>query len=161
MVLRRPVGLDGRSNSLSNMRSSGRSFRAWGARRFACCSATTSSSRGGKKIWCVPELDEEYIAKMEDVLDLYEHPYNANEPVVCVDERPMQLRGDKREGRPARPGKPARYDYGYVRLGAANIFCAVEPFAGKHMARVAATRNGAEFAKMLMNIALRYTNADT
>lgn len=112
-------------------------------------------------MWCVPELDDEYIAKMEDVLDLYERPYDANEPVVCLDERPVQLRGDKRERRPARPGKPARYDYEYVRLGTANIFCAVEPLAGKHMAKVTATRSGAEFAKMLMNIATRYPNADT
>ena len=112
-------------------------------------------------MWCVPELDDEYIAKMEDVLDFYERPYNANEPVVCLDERPVQLRGDKREGRPARPGKPARYDYEYVRLGTANIFCAVEPLGGKHMAKLTATRSGAEFAKMPMNIALRYPNADT
>ncbi len=112
-------------------------------------------------MWCVPELDDEYDAKMEDVLDLYERPYDANEPVVCLDERPVQLRGDKRERRPARPGKPARCDYEYVRLGTANIFCAVEPLAGKHMAKVTATRSGAEFAKMLMNVATRYPNADT
>jgi transposase len=110
-------------------------------------------------MWCVPELDDEYIAKMEDVLDLYERPYDPLEPVVCLDERPVQLRDDKRPRRPASPGKPARYDYEYVRLGTANIFCAVEPLGGKHMANVTPDRSGTEFAKMLMHIALRYPNA--
>ena len=112
-------------------------------------------------MWCVPELDDEYIARMEDVLDLYERPYDSREPVVCLDERPVQLRGDKRSRSRASPGKPARYDYEYVRLGTANIFCAVEPLAGKHIAKVTPTRSGAEFAKMLMQVALRYPTART
>ena len=63
---------------------------------------------------------------MEDLLDLYEQPLRRGEPVVCLDERPVQLRGEKRSGSRVAPGKSARYDYEYVRLGTANIFCAVD-----------------------------------
>src|SRR5713226_737951 len=55
-------------------------------------------------MWCVAELDDEYIAKMEDVLALYEKPYRSAEPVICLDERPVSLHGDVRPYRPARPG---------------------------------------------------------
>jgi len=112
-------------------------------------------------MWCVPELTDEYIERMEDLLDLYEQPLRKEEPVVCLDERPVQLRGEKRAGTPAAPGKPARYDYEYVRLGTANIFCAIEPLAGKHITKVTPTRSGAEFAKMLGEIARRYPKART
>lgn len=112
-------------------------------------------------MWCVPEIDDEYIQNMEDVLDVYERLHDPAEPVVCLDERPVQLRGDKRVRRPAKPGRSARYDYEYERLGTANIFCAVEPLAGKYMTKVTPNRSGVEFAKMLMEIALRYPSART
>src|ERR1700758_1944829 len=53
--------------------------RAWAGKPSAFCSSATTSSRGGKKMWCVAELNEDYIAKMEDVLEVYERPYNARE----------------------------------------------------------------------------------
>ncbi len=98
---------------------------------------------------------------MEDVLDLYERPLNVDQPVVCIDERPIQLHGEKRQGRTVRRGKPARYDYEYIRKGTANIFCAVEPRGGKHITKVTPTRSGSEFAKMLMAIARRYPAVST
>ena len=98
---------------------------------------------------------------MEDVLKVYERPYDPAEPVVCLDERPVNLHGEKRKGRHARPGKPARYDYEYVRKGTANIFCAVEPRAGKHITRVTAQRGGPDFAKLLSVIACSYREAKT
>ena len=55
-------------------------------------------------MWCVAELDEEYIAKMEDVLALYEKPYRCAEPVVCLDEKPVSLHADVRPCRPVQPG---------------------------------------------------------
>jgi hypothetical protein len=112
-------------------------------------------------MWCVPKLDDEYIQKMEDVLEVYERPYDPQQPVVCLDERAVQLHGEKRQGSPAKPGKPARFDYEYVRLGTANIFCAVEPLAGKHITRVTPNRSGAQFAKTLMLIAHRYPSVQT
>lgn len=100
-------------------------------KRSAFCFATTTSSRGGKKMWCVPKLDDEYIHKMEDVLEVYERPLDPQQPVVCLDERAVQLHGEKRQASPAMPGKPARFDYEYVRQGTANIFCVVEPAGGQ------------------------------
>jgi hypothetical protein len=112
-------------------------------------------------MWCVSDLNPEFIERMEDLLALYERPLNPREPVVCLDERPVKLHGEKRKGSNAKPGRPARYDYEYVRKGTANIFCAVEPLAGKHTTKATATRHGTEFAKMLMEIARRYPKART
>ena len=59
-------------------------------------------------MWCVAELTEEYVTKMEDVLETYERPYNPNEPVVCVDEKPVTLHADVRPSSPVQPGREAR-----------------------------------------------------
>ena len=55
-------------------------------------------------MWCIPQLDAEYVGKMEDVLKVYERPYNQAEPVVCLDEKPVSLHAEVRPSRPARPG---------------------------------------------------------
>ena len=112
-------------------------------------------------MWCVPRFDAEYIERMEDILSVYERAYKPDEPVVCLDERPTPLHGEKRGAKPAKPGKPRRYDYEYVRRGTANIFCAVEPLAGKHIAKVTKTRDSIEFAKFLGSLANRYRHATT
>ena len=73
---------------------------------------------------------------MEDVLDTYEKPYNSNEPVVCLDEKPVQLLADERPLKPARQaGKITKRDYEYKRCGTANVFCGIEPKAGKHFTK--------------------------
>ena len=78
-------------------------------------------------MWCVAELNEEYIARMEDVLKIYEKPLSEREPVVCVDEKPVVLHADVRPPRPMRPGRIARRDCEYERCGTANVFCGVQP----------------------------------
>ena len=83
-------------------------------------------------MWCVAELDAEYIAKMEDVLAVYEKPYTAQEPVVCLDEKPVSLHADVRPSRAARPGHLAKRDNEYRRCGTANLFAIVEPKVGHH-----------------------------
>ena len=112
-------------------------------------------------MWCVPDLDDEFIERMEDILDLYECVYDHSEPVVAIDERPVVLHGEKRKGSPVAPGRPARRDYEYVRKGTANIFCGIEPLAGRHITKVTASRSGPEFAKYLAQVARRYTDAKT
>ena len=67
-------------------------------------------------MWCVAELNDEYIAKMEDVLETYEQPYDPAEPVVCLDEKPVTLHADVRPASPAEPGREARRDNEYERL---------------------------------------------
>jgi len=112
-------------------------------------------------MWCIPRLDDAYIQRMEDLLELYERPYNPREPVICLDERPAVLRGDKRVRKPAKPGRCALYDYEYQRRGTANIFCAVEPLAGRHFTRVTRNRKAREFAKIMASLARRYPKART
>lgn len=82
-----------------------------------------------KKQWCIPEVGAEFIWRMEDVLDLYEEPYDPNKPVVCFDEMPYQMVAQTRTPIPAKPGRPARYDYEYERRGTANLFAIFEPKA--------------------------------
>jgi transposase len=112
-------------------------------------------------MWCVAKLDEEYIARMEDVLGLYEKPLSAPEPVVCIDEKPVVLHEDTCTPIPMRSGRIARRDYEYKRCGTANVFCGVEPRAGRHFTKVTPTRCSVEFADYLLNIAARYPAADT
>jgi len=122
---------------------------------------STSSSHGGKKMWCVPELNEEFIDRMEDVLRLLAQPFDCKQPVVALDERPVQLLDPERAGSAMRPGKPARVDYEYVRRGTANIFCAIEPLTGIRLTRATRNRTGAAYARMLARIANHYAYART
>jgi hypothetical protein len=93
---------------------------------------------------------------MEDVLDLYAEPYDALRPVVCFDEAPIQLIGEKRSPLPPRPGSrgapkgsPKRIDYEYIRNGTCNIFVAVEPLRGWRHLSVTDHRTNADFAQQM------------
>jgi hypothetical protein len=82
-------------------------------------------------MWCVAELDEEYIRRMEDILAVYEKPLSEQEPVVCADEKPVVLHREVRPPLAMRAGKPLRRDSEYERGGTANVFCGVQPKAGR------------------------------
>jgi DDE superfamily endonuclease len=112
-------------------------------------------------MWCVPELNAEYIERMEEVLEIYERPYNAQEPVVCLDEKPVVLHDQVRAGKQARPGTLAKRDYEYKRQGGANVFCAVEAKAGRHFTHPTPNRKAPEFAKMIQRLANSYPLART
>ena len=112
-------------------------------------------------MWVVADLNEDYIAKMEDVLEVYEQPYDKQEPVVCLDEKPITLHADVRPASPAVPGREARRDNEYQRCGTANVFCAVEPKAGRHFTFPTPDRSGFEFARVAVNLALAYPEAKT
>ena len=71
-----------------------------------------------RDMWCIPKVDAEYVARMEDVLDLYAEQPDPKRPVVCFDESPTQLIGEARQPIPAAPGRPQRFDYEYRRNGA-------------------------------------------
>ena len=73
-------------------------------------------------MWCIPQVDGTYVARMEDVLDLYAEAPDPKHPVVCFDESPTQLIGEVRQPIPAEPGQPERYDCEYRRNGTANLF---------------------------------------
>ncbi|NOK09785.1 IS630 family transposase [Corallococcus exercitus] len=112
-----------------------------------------------EKRWCVPQLDAQYVQRMEDVLDLYEKPFTRREPVVCFDERLVQLLDSKRDVRPMHPGAVTRRDFEYVRCGTANLFCAVEPRTGRHFVKATRCRKAADFAQAVRDLARRYPNA--
>src|SRR5579863_7840789 len=112
-------------------------------------------------MWVVADLDDEYIAKMEDVLAVYERPYNPQEPVICIDEKPITLHADLRPASPAIPGREARRDNEYERCGTANVFCAVEPKAGRHFTFATPDRSGFEFARVAVTLAMAYPEAET
>jgi len=71
-------------------------------------------------------MDAEYRERMYNILDLYEEDYDPKYPLICLDEKPKQLLGDKRMPIPMKQGSSEKYDYEYVRNGIANIFVAVE-----------------------------------
>ncbi len=107
------------------------------------------------------ELDAEYIERMEEVLGVYEKPYNAAEPVVCLDEKPVSLHAAVRPPRPPAPGKIAKRDSEYKRCGTANVFCAVEPKAGRHFIRPTPDRSAPELAGAIGALASDYPGART
>ena len=112
-------------------------------------------------MWCVPELTDDYISKMEDVLEVYEKPYDPKEPVVCLDEKPVTLHAEVRPPSAAAPGREARRDSEYERCGTANVFCAVEPKAGRHFTYATPDRSAVRFSQVVVDLALQYPDADT
>ena len=81
--------------------------------------------------WVIPpEANAEFVANMEEVLDVYERPYNSAVPVLCMDEQPVQLIKEVRAPIDATLSHPKRIDYEYERAGTASIFLFVEPLAG-------------------------------
>ncbi len=98
---------------------------------------------------------------MEDVLAVYEKPYRADEPVLCLDEKPIALHADVRPARPARPGKPVRPDNEYKRCGTANVFGVVEPKAGRHFTTATADRSAGQFAHLIHQTARQYPGTRT
>ena len=98
--------------------------------------------------WCIPSKeDAEFVACMEDVLDVYERPYNPMRPVVCMDEKPYQLLGDAREPLSMRPGDDQKIDSEYIRNGTCSIFAFVEPLGGKHHISVHEHRTATDWAE--------------
>jgi hypothetical protein len=112
-------------------------------------------------MWCVAELDPAYLARMEDVLALYERPYDPQEPVVCLDEKPVSLHADVRPPRPARPGRIARRDNEYRRCGTANLFAIVEPKTGRHFTCATVDRSAEQFARRVRRLVAAYPEART
>jgi transposase len=99
-----------------------------------------------KDMWCVPKVDGEYVARMEDVLDLYAEEPDPKHPVVCFDESPTQLIGEVREPIPAKPGQLERYDCEYKRNGTANLFIFLDVHRPWRKVKVTDRRAAEDFA---------------
>lgn len=96
---------------------------------------------------------------MEQVLDIYERPYNPDYPVVCFDERPCQLLGDVLMPIPMKPGRVERQDYQYKRNGTCVVLMAVEPLAGRRVITVTERRTKKDYAEFMKALAASYTAA--
>ena len=105
-----------------------------------------------KKMWCIPKVDTEFVARMEDVLELYAEAPDPQRPVVCFDETPRQLIGESRVPVRAKPGRPARFDYEYVRNGTANVFVFVDAHRGWRHAKVTDRRAAGDFAACMRDL---------
>lgn len=96
----------------------------------------------------------DFVAAMEDVLEVYHRPHDPSRPVVCMEEASKQLIAEVREPLPAQPGRVTKYDSEYERRGTANIFMAVEPLAGKRTVQVTERRTKIDWAKFLQYLLL-------
>ncbi len=102
-----------------------------------------------KQQWCLPEVSAEFVACMEDVLDLYEAPYDPKRPTVNFDETSKQLIAETRLPVPAAAGRVERYDYEYQRNGVRNLFMFCEPQVGWRHIAVTAQRTMQDFAQQM------------
>lgn len=112
-----------------------------------------------QRSWCVPKIDDAYIAGMEDVLEVYERQQEQSRPVVCIDEKPVQLLDHARPASGLQPGKPVRVDYEYKRKGTCNVFCAVRPLAGEYLLEVTERRTAEDFARFIKQLHEHYWQA--
>jgi len=97
--------------------------------------------------WVIPpKADAEFAAHMEDVFDVYSRPYDANVPVLCMDEQPVQLVQETHEPIAATAKHPKRIDYEYKRAGVANIFMFAEPLANWRQVSVRTQKTKVDWA---------------
>jgi transposase len=105
-----------------------------------------------KDMWCIPKVDAEYVARMEDVLDLYAEVPDPKRPVVCFDESPTQLIGEVRQSIPARPGQLERFDCEYRRNGTANLFVFLDAHSSWRKVKVTDRRAAEDFAECMREL---------
>ena len=98
------------------------------------------------KSWCIPKLTPLFIQRMETLLKLYQQPHDPQRPLVCFDEKSVQLLADVRDPLPAQPGQAQRQDYEYQRKGTRNLFIFVAPKAGYRQVLVTDRRTKRDFA---------------
>ena len=115
-----------------------------------------------KKCWVIPpEKDGDFVAAMEDVLDVYERPYDPKRPVVCMDEQQRQLIGEELTPIPVSPGQPLRYDSHYVRNGTVTNFMFFEPLGNRRRVSVWERRTQQDFAEEIAYLLdVDYPNAE-
>jgi transposase len=115
-----------------------------------------------KDMWCIPKVDGEYVARMEDVLDLYAEEPDPQRPVICFDESPSQLIGEVRDPVRAKPGQLERYDCEYRRNGTVNLFVFLDAHRPWRRVKVTDRRTNQDFAQCMRELVdLDYPDAPT
>ena len=112
-----------------------------------------------KNMWCIPQVNADYVARMEDVLDLYAEEPDPKRPVVCFDESPTQLIGEVRRPIPAKPGQIERYDCEYRRNGTANLFVFLDVHRSWRKVKVTERRAAEDFAACLRDRTWYFRNS--
>lgn len=112
--------------------------------------------------WVIPpETDAEFVAHMEDVLDVYARPYDANVPVLCMDEQPVQLVEEVKTPIAATRKHPKRIDYEYKRAGVATVFMFAEPLAAWREVAVRSRKTKVDWAREMGRLMEgRYAHCD-
>lgn len=100
-------------------------------------------------MWCIGKMTAEFRERMYEVIEIYQRPYDAAEPVVCVDEKSKQLLEQTRRTIPGQPNSVAKEDYEYKRAGTRNLFVAVEPKGGQRQVSVTARRTKVDFVSFV------------
>jgi hypothetical protein len=104
------------------------------------------------KSWCIGQPSARFVAKMEDVLEVYHRPYDPQRPVVALDEISKTLHATPRGALPMQAGQVAREDYQFTRNGSLNLFLKVEPLRGWRKVRVTERRTSLDFAEELRSL---------
>jgi hypothetical protein len=103
-------------------------------------------------MWCIGTLTDEYRARMYALLELYARPKSKTEPVICIDEKSLQLIAHSRAPLPMAANSPAKNDYEYVRNGTTNLFVAVEPKGGQRIVSVTERRGKVDFVAFIKEL---------
>ena len=110
-----------------------------------------------KEYWAIPpEHSAEFVAAMEDVLEIYQRPLDPTHPVICMDESSKQLVGETRATLPVAPGQPEREDYEYERHGVVNLFLFSEPLTGWREVQVTERRTRTDWAMAMRELSDRH-----
>ena len=110
-------------------------------------------------MWCIGQITGEYLARLEDVLSLYHLPYNEHRPVICLDELPCQMLGEKVQPIQMKSGAVKKFDYEYERKGVASIFLAFEPLSGKRLVKVYPRRTKADYCRFQQAVSAHWSAA--
>ncbi len=112
------------------------------------------------KSWVIPaKQSSDFVANMENVLDVYKRPYSKKFPVVCMDESPKQLIAETRMPEKMKDASKL-VDYEYSRKGVCNIFIANEPLAGKRIVKITKRKTKVDWAEFIKQIADDYEDAE-
>jgi hypothetical protein len=109
--------------------------------------------------WCLGQITAEFLARLEQVLQLYRQAYHAAYPVVCFDERACQLLDQVADPVPMQPGKPLKEDNEYERKGTCSLLVAFEPITGQRIVETSPTRKGEDYSRFMQNLAKAYPQA--
>ena len=110
-----------------------------------------------RKEWCIPpKQNAQFVYRMEDILDLYQHPADPRYPLVCFDETPVQLVSETRQALPMQRGQPERWDYEYHREGTANLFLYFAPLQNWRHVQVTSHRTKVEWALCMRDLVERH-----